>query len=45
MKTPKKWYYLGYWIHLIGDDYVTSIDNSSHKTLTSAKAHIDYLCK
>lgn len=41
----KKIYYLNHWIFQIGDDWVVSIDESSHKTLTSAKAWIDYLTK
>jgi len=40
-----KYYYLGYWIYKMEDDYVCQIDNSFHKSLTSAKAHIDYLTK
>jgi hypothetical protein len=39
----EKIYYLGYWIFKIGDEWITSIDDSSHKSLTSAKAHTDYL--
>jgi hypothetical protein len=38
-------YYLGYFIYEVGNQFVASIDNSFHKTLTSAKAHIDYLTK
>jgi hypothetical protein len=41
----KKIYYLGYWIFLVGDEYLVSIDNTTHKTLTSAKAHIEFLTK
>jgi hypothetical protein len=41
----KKIYYLGYWIFEIAGEYYVSIDNTAHKTITSAKAHIDYLCK
>jgi hypothetical protein len=41
----KKIYYLGYYIYEVGNDFVVSIDNSFHKTLNSAKAHIDYLTK
>ena len=40
-----KIYYLGYWIYKIGEEYSCAIDNSLHATLTSAKAHIDYLTK
>lgn len=39
----KKIYYLGYWIFEVANQYVVSIDNTTHKTLTSAKAHIDFL--
>jgi len=45
MKNQNKWYYLGYWIYLIDNEYIASIDNSIHKTLTSAKAHTDYISK
>jgi hypothetical protein len=41
----RKIYYLGYIIFEVGKEFVVSIDNSFHKTLTSAKAHIDYLTK
>ena len=41
----KKMYYLGYWIFEVAGEYIVSIDNTTHKTLTSAKAHIDFLCK
>lgn len=41
----RKIYYLGYVIFEVGKEYVVSIDNSFHKTITSAKAHIDYLTK
>jgi len=41
----RKIHYLGYIIFEVGKEYVVSIDNSFHKTLTSAKAHIDYLTK
>jgi hypothetical protein len=44
-QAMNKVYYLGYWIYLIGDEWVTSIDDSAHKTLTSAKAHTDFLTK
>lgn len=44
MKT-NKYYYLGYWIYEIGGEYAVQLDGSFHKTLTSAKAHIDYLTK
>jgi hypothetical protein len=39
----KKIPYLGYWIFLVANEYVVSIDNTHHKTLTSAKCHIDWL--
>lgn len=39
----KKIPYLGYWIYQVGDEYIASIDNSIHKTITSAKCHIDFL--
>ena len=41
----KKIYYLGYYIYKIGGEFVCGIDNSYHKTLVSAKCHIDYLTK
>jgi hypothetical protein len=41
----RKIYYLGYIIFEVGTEFVVSIDNSFHKTLISAKAHIDYLTK
>ena len=41
----KKIYYLGWWIFEVAGEYIGSIDNTTHKTLTSAKAHIDYLSK
>jgi hypothetical protein len=41
----RKIYYLGYYIYEIANEFVVSIDNSYHKTITSAKAHIDYLTK
>ena len=41
----RKIYYLGYLIYEVGNDYVVDLDNSFHKTLTSAKCHIDYLTK
>jgi hypothetical protein len=41
----RKIYYLGYIIYEVGAEFVVSIDNSFHKTLTSAKCHIDYLTK
>ena len=41
----RKIHYLGYIIYEVGNEYVVSIDNSFHKTITSAKAHIDYLTK
>lgn len=40
-----KIYYLGWWIFKVAGEYIVSIDNTTHKTLTSAKAHIDYLSK
>jgi hypothetical protein len=39
----KKIYYLGYWIFEIAGQYVVSLDNTTHKTLVSAKCHIDWL--
>lgn len=39
----KKIPYLGYWIYEIAGFYVVSIDNTYHKTLVSAKCHIDWL--
>lgn len=42
----KKIKYLTYYtIYVVGNEYVVELDNSFHKTLTSAKAHIDYLTK
>ena len=42
----RKIYYLTYYIIFeVGNEYVVELDNSFHKTLTSAKAHIDYLTK
>jgi len=41
----RKIFYLGYIIFEVGNEFVVSIDNSFHKTITSAKAHIDYLTK
>ena len=41
----RKIYYLGYIIFEVGTQFVVSIDNSFHNTLTSAKCHIDYLTK
>jgi hypothetical protein len=41
----KKIYYLGYFIFEIAGQFVVSIDNTYHKTLISAKCHIDYLTK
>ena len=39
----KKYYYLGYWIFEMDGNYVAIIDNTTHKTLISAKCHIDFL--
>jgi len=39
----KKIYYLGHRIFEIAGQYVVSLDNSYHKTLTSAKCHLDWL--
>jgi hypothetical protein len=39
----KKHYYLGYWIFEVAGEYLASIDNTIHKTLVSAKCHIDFL--
>ena len=43
----KRIYYNHYLImhDLQFDDYIVMIDKSIHKTLESAKAHIDYLAK
>jgi len=39
-------YYLTHYrIYVVGNEFVVELDNSFHKTLTSAKAHIDYLTK
>lgn len=45
MGEVNKIYYLGYWIYFIGNEWAVQLDGSFHKTLTSAKAHIDYLTK
>jgi hypothetical protein len=41
----RKIYYLGYLIYEVGNEFVVDLDNSFHKTLISAKCHIDYLTK